>query len=212
MRTCSDNHASGSPSTHRHQRSPSVSSWATISLLEPRRFSSVSEFLTHAVCQLLGTVKNHRVSCLFINGSRLPAVRLAESLPGGSEPTSPKPFNRTDRRLTARACDTTRAVREGTERIPAPAAGVNKPQTQKHAETTPYSSENVLADSWLQRRLRLPRGRDATARCPHVFEMINVILLVQKRALFLKGLQIELSRVLQKPPSLVLVDDHPSHV
>jgi hypothetical protein len=38
---------------------------------------------------------------LFINGSRLPAVRLAESLLGGSEPTSPKPFNRTDRRLTA---------------------------------------------------------------------------------------------------------------
>src|SRR5215472_18176644 len=35
--------------------------------------------------------------------------------------------------VAARACDTTRAVREGTEQIPAPAAGVNKPQMQKHA-------------------------------------------------------------------------------
>src|SRR5215472_360396 len=42
--------------------------------------------------------------------------------------------------------------------------------------------------------------------------LMNVILLVQKRVLFPKGLQIELSRVLQKPPSLVVVDDHPSHV
>src|SRR5215472_3373598 len=61
----------------------------------------------------------------------------------------------------------------------------------------PYSSENVVADSWLQRRSRLPRGRNATARCPHLLEMFNVILLVQKRVLFLKGLQIALSCVLQ---------------